>query len=210
MTACLSDLCLDELLAGELAGDAAAAATGHLGGCARCRDRERELVADRARFRAARPALRRRRWIGVAAAGALAAAGLALVLRPAEGTRTKGGPRLGLVIVHGEAMRRGGPGERVHPGDTLSYVVSTAAPAYVAVVGRDATGRVATYVPPERVPAGRDLQLSLATALDDTLGVEQLHGVFCAAPPDEAALRAAPDRAPAGCAVDRIDIEKVR
>lgn len=212
MTACLSDLRLDELLAGELTPEVAAAATCHLGGCARCRERERELVADRAQFRAATPRLGRRRWIGAATIGALAsAAGLVLVLhRPVEGTRTKGGPQLGVVIVHGDAMRRAGPGERVHPGDTLSYVVATSAPAYVAVVGRDALGRVATYVPPERVPAGRDIQLSLATVLDDTLGIEELYGVFCAAPPAEAALRRAADRAPAGCILDRIELEKVR
>src|SRR5204862_5881114 len=100
----------------------------------------------------------------------LAAAGVAIVLRdPAAATRTKGGPRLGIVVVRGEAMRRGGPGERVHPGDTLSYVVTTTEPAYVAVVGRDAAGGVTTYVPPERIAAGRDVQLSLATVLDGTL-----------------------------------------
>jgi hypothetical protein len=210
MTACLSDLSLDELLAGELAPADAAAATAHLGGCARCRARERELISDRARFRAAPPSLRRR-WTGALAAGALAsAAGLALVLhRPDDGTRTKGGPRLGLVVVRGDAMRLGGPGERVHPGDTLSYVVATDEPAHVAVLGRDARG-LHVYVPGERVPAGRDIQLSVATVLDDTLGAEQLFGVFCSAAVSEAALRDAPVRAPAGCVVDRIAIEKVR
>ena len=206
---CLSDLRFDELLAGELATEAAAMATDHLGDCARCRDRQRELLADRARFRAARPALRRRRWIGAVALGA--AAGLAITLRgPSDATRTKGGARLGFVVVRGQAMQRGGPGEHVHPGDTLSYVVTTAEPAYVAVLSRDAAGHITTYVSPERVPAGRDLQLSLATVLDDTLGIEQLHGVFCAEPVAMTALRDAPDRAPAGCTVDRIDIEKVR
>ena len=211
MTACLSDLSLDELLAGELGPADAAVAADHLGGCARCRARERELVADRAQFRAAPPSLRRR-WTGAVAIGALAgAAGLALVLhRPDDGTRTKGGPRLGFVVVRGDAMRVGGAGERVHPGDTLSYVVATDEPAHVAVLGRDPRGQLHTYVPPERVAAGRDIQLSVATVLDDTLGAEQLFGVFCAAPVSEAALRAAPVRAPSGCVVDRIAIEKVR
>jgi hypothetical protein len=211
MTACLSDLSLDELLTGELGPADAAAATDHLGGCARCRGRERELVSDRARFRAAPPSLRRR-WTGAVAIGALAsAAGLALALyRPDDGTRTKGGPRLGFVVVRGEAMRLGGPGERVHPGDTLSYVVATDEPVHVAVVGRDPRGQVHLYVPSERVPAGRDIQLSVATVLDDALGAEQLFGVFCTAPVSEAELRAAPVRAPEGCAVDRIAIEKVR
>jgi len=207
MAACLSDLRIDELLAGELPADDAAAATAHVAGCARCRARRGELFADRAAFRAALPALHRRRWVGTAAMAALAAAGVAILLRdPAAATRTKGGARLGVVVVHGDAMRRGGPGERVHPGDTLSYLVTTAEPVHVAVIGRDAAGRVTTYVPFERVPAGREVQLSLATVLDGTLGVEQLYGVFCAEP----VALADPDRAPAGCVIDRIAIEKVR
>lgn len=208
----LSDLRIDELLADELASDEAVAATAHLDDCERCRGRRRELSADRAVFRSALPALPRRRWVGTAALAAVAAAaGVAIVLRdPAREIRSKGGARLGLVVVHGEAMWRGGQGERTHPGDTLSYVVTTAEPAYVAVVSRDAAGRVTTYVPPERVAAGRDVQLSLATVLDDALGAERLYGVFCAEPIAEAALRDAPDRAPPGCVVDRIDIEKLR
>jgi len=215
MTACLSDLCLDELITGELAPDAAAAATGHLDDCMRCRERERTLVEARAHFRAAMPPLRRRRWtrravIGAAAGALASAAAVVLVLhRAPDETRTKGGPRLGLVIVRGEVMLRARAGDRVHPGDTLSYLVATAAPAHVAVVGRDAAGRISTYVPLEQVPAGRDIQLTVATVLDGTLGVEQLYGVFCAAPIAEPALRATPDRAPPGCIVDRIDIEKV-
>jgi hypothetical protein len=77
------------------------------------------------------------------------------------------------------------------------------------VVSRDDAGRIATYVPAERVPAGRDHQLSVATVLDGSLGVEQLAAVFCAAPIAPAALRDAFDRDPAGCTVDRADIEKL-
>lgn len=214
MTACLSDLRLDELLANELASDDAAAAARHLGDCAQCRAREHELTADRARFRAAILPLRRRRrtasTLGITAAIASAAA-LAIVARPpADATRTKGHARLGVIVVHG-AAHRAGPGELARPGDTLSYVVTTDRPAYVTIVSRDAAGRITTYVPAERVPAGSDLQLSTATVLDDTIGPEQLYGVFCVDPTPADALRAALDREPpAGCVVDHLAIEKVR
>jgi len=213
MTSCLSDLRIDELLANELAADAAATATAHLGDCARCRDRERELLADRARFRGAMPPLRRRRrGIYAMACGAVAAAAvLALVVRTGAGdeTRTKGGAHLGIVVIRGATMQRGGPGEPVHRGDTLSYVVTTPEPAYVAVASRDATGRVSIYVRSEHVAAGRDVQLSLATRLDETLGAEQLVAVFCAEPIVAGVIIAALDRDPPGCTVDRLTIEKV-
>jgi len=224
MTTCLSDLRLDELLAGELAGDDATATERHLGECARCRTRHTALVADRAQFRAAlRPLTRKRTaWHGPAlAAGAVAlAASAALVVRtPDDGTRSKGGARLGFVVVRGDVMRAGGPGERVHPGDTLSFLVTSARPSYVAVLGRDAAGRVSVYFPSgdraERVAAGRDLQLPQAVVLDGTLGHEQLYGVFCAAPVALAALRDATGAGqlerepPEGCTVDRLAIEKL-
>jgi hypothetical protein len=213
MTACLSDLRIDELLADELAAETAAAATTHLGDCARCRDRERELFEDRARFRAAMPPLRRRRrgiYVGVCAAMA-AAAVIALVVRGGGGdeTRTKGGAHLGLIIVRGSTMHPGGPGELVRFGDTLSYVVTTAEPAYVAVASRDGAGRVSIYVPAEHVAPGRDVQLSLATRLDATLGTEHLAAVFCTAPIANAVVIGALDRDPPGCTVDRLTIEKV-
>jgi hypothetical protein len=149
--------------------------------------------------------------VALAATALAGAAGLAIVLHGApDTTRTKGGARLGLVVVRGAEARRLVPGEPVRPGDTLSYLVSTAEPGYVAVVSRDAAGRITTYVPAERVPAGRDHQLSIATVLDDSVGVEQLAAVFCAAPVAPAALRDALDREPDGCAVDRVAIEKLR
>lgn len=212
MTACLSDLCLDELLAGELAPGAAAAAADHLAGCERCQAREHALAADRERFCAALPSIARRRprgRIAIAAAGAVAAAAAAVVVvtlphDDTGGTRTKGGAHLGLVVQHGGAMRAGATGEVVHPGDTLSYLVTTAEPAYVTVLGRDAAGRVTTYVPPARV-AGRDVELPIATLLDGTLGREEIVAVFCAGTMAVPSI----DDPPAGCTVDRLRIEKV-
>jgi len=215
---CLSDLCLDERIAGELARDAARAADDHLAGCARCERRYGELAAARAQFRAAIPALKpRRARAAIAIGGALAvAASVALVVRPDDGTRTKGGARLALVIARDDAMRIAGAGERVHPGDTVSFLVTSAQPVYVAVISRDGAGHTSVYFPPgERaapVAAGRDVQLPRATVLDDTLGPEQLSGVFCDAPIAVAALQGAlaAGALPAGCVVDVVAIEKVR
>jgi Domain of unknown function (DUF4384) len=217
MTACLSDLRLDELLAGELAGDAAAAAADHVAGCERCRAREHALAGDRDRFRAALPSIARRRagrWIGIAGAGVAAAAAVILVAtlprHDTDGTRSKGGAHLGFVVEHGGAMRAmramriGATGEVVHPGDTLTYLVTMRAPGYVTVFGRDAAGRVAIYVPTARVAAGRDVELPIATRLDATLGREEIAAVFCA----EALAVASADDPPAGCTVDRLAIEK--
>lgn len=215
-SACISELRLDELLAGELAGDTAAAVTDHVAACERCRDRERARRADRAQFRASTPRLRRGRpWIAVAASMVAAAAAAVIVLRaPADATRTKGGARLGFVVARGETMVIGSAGERVHPGDTLSYLVTVPQPSYVAVLSRDPAGRITAYFPAgdraQWVPAGREVQLPIATRLDGTLGRERLVGVFCDRPVEIDSLRTALDDAPpAGCTADRVDLEKV-
>jgi hypothetical protein len=102
-------------------------------------------------------------------------------------------------------MRVGEAGEVVHPGDTLTYLVTTAEPAYVTVLGRDAAGRITSYVPAQQVRAGRDVELPIATLLDDALGREDIVAVFCAG---DAPVRSI-DEPPAGCMLDRLTIEKV-
>lgn len=221
MTGCLSDLRLDELIAGELAADSAAAAADHVADCAACRAREGVLAADRARFRAALPTSVRRRAPWRAAVVGIAAAAAVLVIatlprgESGDTTRTKGGAHLGFVVVHGGGMRVGQVGEVVHPGDTLTYLVTTKEPAYVTVLGRDAAGRVTTYVPTARVAAGRDVQLPVATLLDGSLGREELAAVFCAEATPGATSGSTPVGAPgewlvapAGCTLDRLTIEK--
>jgi len=218
MTGCLSDLRLDELVAGELAADTVAAAADHVAGCARCRAREGALAADRARFQAALPVIGRRRrspWraavVGIAAAAAVV---VVATLPPGEpdGTRAKGGAHLGFVVVHGGAMRVGAIGEVVHPGDTLQYLVTARDAAYVTVLGRDAAGRVTTYVPAERVAPGRDVPLAIATRLDGSLGREEIVAVFCPEAIAVATIAAPqvepPDAPPPGCTLDRLPIEK--
>jgi Domain of unknown function (DUF4384) len=227
MTSCLSDLCLDEMLVGALTTDAAATATDHIATCRGCRTRVREVEADCARFRAAMPPLRmprriasRRiasRAVAIAAVASLAATvALVVVTRGSgDGVRTKGGPRLGVVVVHHGAMRVGEPGERLHPGDLLSFVVTSAEPRHVAVLSRDGAGRVSVYFPATtahapRIAAGREVQLPEAIALDGTLGRELVRAVFCDRPIAVAALRETIDGAPpAGCSIDELEIEKV-
>jgi hypothetical protein len=211
MTACLSDLRLDELLAGEMAGAATADAADHLAGCERCRAREHALAADRDRFRAARSSTAARRPGRIAISGIVLTAAAAVVVLVATwprggggSIRTKGGAHIGIVVQHGGAARVGAPGEVVHPGDTLSYLVTTAEPAYVTVLGRDAVGRVTTYVPSAPVRAGRDVELPTATLLDGTLGREDIVAVFCS----EAVMVTSAHEAPAGCTLDRLVIEK--
>ena len=218
-SACVSDLRLDELFAGELPAGDAAVVSEHVAGCERCRDRERALASDRTRFRAAVPPLRRRRrpWVAIAGSALAAAAAVAIVVRtPADATRLKGGARLAFVVARAASrtMIVGGPGERVRPGDTLSYLVTAAQPSFVAVLSRDPAGRVAPYFPrgdrAQWVPAGRDVQLPIATRLDDSLGSERLAAVFCDRPVALAELTSAVDGAPPeGCTVDRVDLEKV-
>jgi anti-sigma factor RsiW len=213
MTACLSDLRLDELIAGELAADAAVAAADHMAGCPQCRAREEALAADRGRFRAALPAVAQRRrapWraaaVGIAAAAAVVIVVAALPRgEPVDTTRSKGGAHLGFVVVHGGAMRVGATGEAVRPGDTLQYLVTTEDAAYVTVLGRDAAGRLTTYVPTDRVAAGHNVQLPVATRLDGSLGREEVVAVFCPEDTPIGSLRALPE----GCTIDRLAIEKL-
>jgi len=220
---CLSDLTLDEFLAGQLDHHVGAAAAAHLHACPMCRDRAAEVGRDRAMFRAAPPTFPRRRWRLPAAAGAIAAAAAALVaiaVRPGEppATRAKGSPHLGYFVTHGDATRTGGPKETVRPGDTLTFTVTTDARRHVAVLSRDGAGAATIYFPAggtaAAIDSGREVVLPIATRLDDTLGREELYGVFCDRPvalePLRLALAGTGElRAPPGCAVDRATLDKV-
>lgn len=232
-TECLSDLRLDELLVGE---PVSAAARAHLEACAQCQARRAALAADRARYLAAPPPLpvvaralgeprRRRAPLLAGGLAAMAAAGALLFLASpsrhdaGDATRTKGGgPRLGVIVEHRGAQRLAVPGEAVHPGDTLVFTISTPRPTFVAVLGRDARGRVSTYFPaglaapePAAAPLGAGAQqaLPLATVLDDSLGAEQLLAIFCDQPQPVAKLRGALAAPPPGCTIDVFAIEKL-
>ena len=221
---CLSDLALDRLLRDE-PSPAAGAARAHLAACEKCRARMAELEAERAAFRAAppplrRPAPRRRlgRALGAAAAGLAAAAAFALLLRPEEGTRAKGGPSIGVWVEHDGRLRRAQSGERVAPGDFVQLTYSGAAPLYGAILSLDGAGRVSRYFPDEEHAAalapGSAQRFPRSTQLDDVLGRETVYALLCREPvalkPLLDALAAGRAPAQPGCYVERVELDKER
>lgn len=245
---CLSDLQLDQLLLGELGVDDEAAAHAHLEGCPRCQTRRASLVEDQRRFAASHPALPSlalpvapspppeegklaeviplaRRMRPVVATVVALAAGLALFLLPGgEGgpeVQSKGRDFLSFFVKRGEALREWSPGQPLHPGDKLRFVVDTRTDAYVAVLSRDAAGTFSVYYPLAQRTAEvkgslEPTALPLATELDAVLGGERLLGVLC----DQAvflaelerAFRARPDNPalPAGCRGQTLVVRKVK
>jgi hypothetical protein len=175
-------------------------------------------------------AARRRRRRVMTGGGALAAAAAAAVLLfhlgpgtgPGTGVRIKGNARLGFYVKHGDDVRSGSAGERVEPGDTIRFTVTTRAPCWVAVMSRDGSGHASVYYPAgsERmaaVDAGNDVALPAATTLDGVPGAERICAFFCERPLDNEPLRlelegsgAAEQRPPpAGCTRDCLTLDKV-
>ncbi|WP_433929427.1 DUF4384 domain-containing protein [Sorangium cellulosum] len=171
---CLSELKLDELMAGQLDAAAAQEASAHVAGCSRCSARLSEMEAARASFAASAPPLRldrgapagrsvaearpRRRWLAPAAASALAAAAAALLFfrfnaapggADAEipGERIKGAERLGFYVKRGEQVLPGGAGERLLPGDALQFTTTSAEARYLAILSVDGASQVSVYYP---------------------------------------------------------------
>src|SRR5262249_46645821 len=120
-----------------------------------------------------RPAPRRRLATGaVAGLGLALAAMLVVVLRAPPVTERTKGPGFGLAmyVQHGVEVRRAGPGETVSPGDAVRFAVTMPAPAYVAVLSVEPTGKASVYFPQgshaTQVPAGSEVPLPLGTRLD--------------------------------------------
>ena len=160
-----------------------------------------------------------------------AAAIFALVLRPAaheDGgdspsqappgvVRTKGSSYLRFFVKHGSEVRRGSDDQVVHPGDQLRFTLTSTKPQHVAIMSLDAARVVSTYYPRgERSTAVgevRDQVIDSSVLLDQTLGKEQIWGIFCEAPFELEPLRRAlesegklpllPD-----CTVDEVTIIK--
>lgn len=209
----VSELAIDQLLAGELHRADEAAVRDHADSCDRCGALLADALAVQGAFAAERPRLRlpRRSFAPVAAASALAAgsrryfvpgvaatfalaAGFALfITRPHEVARAKGTAILGAFIAHGDQVRRAGAHESVAIGDRVDLATTTTEPAWFAAVGADGT----VYVAPTRVPAAREHVLPLSVVLD---GSETITGIFCSAPFD-------PKAPPAGCTVDHLTLE---
>ncbi|WP_437544106.1 DUF4384 domain-containing protein [Sorangium sp. So ce367] len=179
---CLSELKLDELMAGQLDAAAAQEASAHVAGCSRCSARRSEMEAARASFAASAPPLRLgrgasiserraaekvrppRRWLAPAAASALAAAAAALFFfrfqagpegRDAElpGERIKGAEHIGFYVKRGGSVLPGGAGERLHPGDAIQFTYSSAEARYLVILSVDGASQASVYYPSGPVAA---------------------------------------------------------
>jgi len=232
---CESDLSLDLLLAGDLSQGEERRVHAHLAACRPCAARWTELEAQRDAFTVQpvidlggrRPA--RRSWLRswpVPAAAIAAAAALLLVLWPVGApmtdrvvtTRTKGGRVFNAYIRHGESIRKAGDAEVVYPGDQLQFTYSSPRSGFVAVLSRDGAGMASVYFPdagqrPWTAPPGDDQPLPRSTILDDTLGQERVHALFCTAVVDLESLRGElaagrPLRVPPGCVVETTLLNK--
>jgi hypothetical protein len=234
----VTDFALDQWRAGEHTEEREAALAAHLRGCARCRARNELLECERAAFLARAPTLednarlarrheradRARRTPALRVALTLAAAAAAVLAvvasRPgtdhAAGERRKGGVGVGFYVKRGAHIMRGSTEDPVHPGDLLRFTYTSDAPAYWALLGRDAHA-ASVYFPSTigaaRLPAGHDRPLDFSLELDGQLGVERLFVVRCpqafALEPLRRALASDGDlRAPAPCHVERIALRK--
>ncbi len=203
---CLSSLELDELLAGDLAGDARdARLRGHLDVCAECSARLASfasveplpaglaLRAAIARSGTGR-ARRRLQAFGAAAVFGCAAAGLLIMwpTRPLTTERTKGGLALTVFVKRADGTVDTVRGEgKVHPGDEMRFSLTTAAPGNAVVLGVDAARAVTLYVPAAgdvagavRLDAAGVNPLPGSIVADETLGAERVFAVLCPTPPD--------------------------
>jgi hypothetical protein len=241
-SSCLSELRLDQLLAGELEPAALAASERHVAGCPHCTARRTAREEERRLFRTTFPPLRlpatepapplalpRRHWLWLGSAGLAGAAAVVLLFVQLGGgdgreTVTAKGVHLLRYYVRDAAagsVREGRPVEVVHPGDQLRFGFDAAALAgrRVALLGRDAAGKVTAYFPEGSLAAGPlpptgDGLLPYSIALDQTLGRETIYALYCRDPVALAPLQAALARSeaavlwPPGCQVERLQLDK--
>lgn len=226
---CLSDLWLDEWLAGELDADRERAAAAHAASCDRCTQRKQAFEASALRFLDSRPQppIARRfggRAVGLALTAVAIAAALALLFRgprsapkPELAVRSKGSSSIGFFVRRGEQVFAGGKGEQLRAGDQLRFTVTSTLPRQFAVLSRDARGAASVYYPsgPRSRPLTPAQQMPLDTAveLDATLGSETLFGVFCdqefaVEPLREALERSGKLPSLPGCSVDQLEVRK--
>jgi hypothetical protein len=199
--ACLSELMIDRLIAGELPAELCARARVHAATCADCGGLLRDAEAVAQRFAAAPPPLvlpappRARFARGGAAVTALAV-GIAIVIAAAwpdrhDSVRVKGGPSLGAFVSHAGELRRVEAGDIVVPGDRLQLVTSTDRAAWIEISAVDGAAARTVYARPQPVLAGRDRPLGFSIILDGTRGRTTITAVFCARsfaldqPPDD-------------------------
>lgn len=235
---CISDLALDEWLAGDCDSPSRAEVERHLAHCVRCRlqrdvfVRERDsflarapdwhsFVARRDTGRPLRPAGSARTrdhtaWIAAIALAASVVIGLFTLEDRQPSHRSKGGPKIGVFLKRDARVSRAISGERVQPGDQLRIVYSSPAPTYFALLHRDAK-EVTIHHPlaahSVRVAAGNEVALDFGIRLDGAPGREELHGLFCTKPLLLEPLRAELARGGSllhleGCIVDVVELDK--
>jgi hypothetical protein len=190
--ACLSDLVLDRLLAGE-----PGPRWEHVNSCARCRARLEQLKqasrVSESFITAGIARTRRRLWArraGIATSLAVAATLLLVMTRvrplpsPPAGERLKGAElSLGVYVRRGTGVVVAAQSPAtVAPGEQIRFEVTSARPGFLGIVGLDSAGAVTPYVASgqrlRKLGPGRQL-LDGSILLDETLGAEQLIAVWC-------------------------------
>jgi hypothetical protein len=207
---CLSDLVLDEKLAG---GAVTVAQVAHLDGCENCRARLAELERDREAFqKRARPAAfadavlaqrpPRRRWaiwvaIAPAALGAMAVVAMWMRPRPLDGERVKGAPvAVELWVRSGDKTERYAEDHHYKGGDALQLIYSARAPSHLTVIDVEQGGKAALlYRSDGALPAANRRRIDQSWVLDAGTNPERLYLVFTDGAPDENSLLDAAKRA---------------
>jgi len=150
----------------------------------------------------------------------VAAAALLLVLRtPPAHERTKGGVGPKLMLAAGPRAQLAPvlSGDRVRPGDSLQAAYTSTRDGFGAVLARDGSGAASAYVPADAsamvpLPPGTLRSYPGSTILDEVTGAQVVVIMWCetAQPiaPLLGELRATGRvTAPAGCSVERIELE---
>jgi hypothetical protein len=198
---CASDLDLDELLAGDLAGHSREASLReHLSVCGRCRDRLAAFatvepppaVRMLPRLGSTSPAARRRPRPAFAVAmmsAAAAAAVFVLVFLARDRTqteRTKGSAALTVLVKRAKGATDAVSGDGVlRAGDEMRFSLASAGAGFAVVLGIDAAPSVTIYAPggpsagPIRVDAAGAALLPGSIVADGTLGVERIVALVC-------------------------------
>lgn len=157
------------------------------------------------------------RRVAVGASLAAAAALALVVALPRDGeTRSKGGASIGYFVKRGAQVEQGDAATVLHPGDFIRFTYTTDRDRYFALFDHDPQATVVYYPSGSsaaQVRAGRAVALDFSVELDETLGVERVHAVFCPRPFDLAPLRAALAEAgrldvPSDCQIDTLTLRK--
>lgn len=199
----LKDALLERYLADAVAGEAKEQLEAILRDSPADQARLRELRADSEAFLTQHPPgqmaarfekeFSRSRWrlpmlLAPLLAGAAAAWVLVASFPPEEEPAfvVKGGVALTLHKRQGASSARVAPGDSLAPGDALRFEVKAPGSGYVAILGKDAAGRVTVYHPyGERSAAPYDARLPLlptAIELDETRGREDFFALWSAQP----------------------------